>query len=94
VGHLDDAAGYITATRWLICSTTPRLGDEQTGEPEFVLQVYHLTEAIMEQDPPVLPVAWEQINDVCYNNVKGHNPYDYFGIYDIVREDTFRLDNA
>ena len=36
----------------------------------------------MEQDPPVLPVAWEKINDVWYNYVKGHNPKDYFGIYD------------
>ena len=36
----------------------------------------------MEQDPPVLPVAWENINDIWYNYVKGHNPKDYFGIYD------------
>jgi ABC-type transport system substrate-binding protein len=49
-------------------------------------------EAIMEQDPPVLPVSWEQINDVWWNYVKGHNPYDYFGIYDVVRLDTFWLD--
>ena len=52
------------------------------------------TEAIMEEDPPVLPVAWEKINDVWYNYVKGHNPYDYFGVYDVVREDTFWLDKA
>ncbi len=52
------------------------------------------TEAIMEEDPPVLPVAWEKINDVWYDYVKGHNPYDYFGIYDVVREDTFWLDKA
>jgi ABC-type transport system substrate-binding protein len=52
------------------------------------------TEAIMEQNPPLLPVAWEKINDVWYNYVKGHNPYDYFGIYDVVREDTFWLDKA
>ena len=48
----------------------------------------------MEQDPPVLPVAWEQINDVWYNYVKGHNPYDYFGVYDVVRWDTFWLDKS
>lgn len=48
----------------------------------------------MEQSPPVLPVAWEQINDVWYNDVKGHNPYHYFGIYDVVRDDTFWLDKA
>jgi peptide/nickel transport system substrate-binding protein len=52
------------------------------------------TEAIMEENPPVLPVAWEKINDVWYNYVKGHNPYDYFGIYDVVREDTFWLDKT
>ena len=54
----------------------------------------HQAEEIMEQDPPVLPVCWEQINDVWYNYVKGHNPYDYFGIYDVVRLDTFWLDKA
>ena len=32
-------------------------------------------EALMEQDPPVLPVAWEKINDAWYNYVKGHNPF-------------------
>jgi len=51
-------------------------------------------EAIMEQDPPLLPVAWEKINDVWYNYVKGHNPYDYFGIYDVVRLDTIWLDKV
>lgn len=49
-------------------------------------------EMIMEQDPPVLPVAWEKINDGWYNYVKGHVPNDYFGIYDVVRMDTFWLD--
>jgi len=39
----------------------------------------------MEQAIPVLPVAWEGINDVCRDDVKGHNPADYFGIYDVVR---------
>ena len=28
------------------------------------------------------------------NYVKGHNPKDYFGIYDVVRSDTFWLDKA
>jgi ABC-type transport system substrate-binding protein len=49
-------------------------------------------EDIMEQDPPLLPVSWEKINDGWYNYVKGHNPYNYFGIYDVVRLDTFWLD--
>ncbi len=51
-------------------------------------------EQIMEQDPPVLPVCWEQINDVWWNYLKGYNPYDYFGVYDVVREDIFWLDKA
>jgi ABC-type transport system substrate-binding protein len=49
-------------------------------------------EEIMEQDPPCLPVAWEKINDIWYNYVKGHRPDDYFGVYDVVRFDTFWLD--
>jgi peptide/nickel transport system substrate-binding protein len=63
-------------------------------DPAKRLALVRQTEAIMEEDPPVLPVAWEKINDVWYNYVKGHNPYDYFGIYDVVREDTFWLDKA
>jgi peptide/nickel transport system substrate-binding protein len=49
-------------------------------------------EAIMEEDPPLLPVSWEKINDGWYNYVKGHRPNEYFGIYDVVRLDTFWLD--
>jgi ABC-type transport system substrate-binding protein len=63
-------------------------------DPAKRLALVRQTEAIMEEDPPVLPVAWEKINDVWYNYVKGHNPYDYFGVYDVVREDTFWLDKA
>jgi peptide/nickel transport system substrate-binding protein len=58
------------------------------------LALVRQTEEIMEQDPPLLPIAWEQINDVWYNYVKGHNPANYFGIYDVVREDTFWLDKT
>ena len=49
-------------------------------------------EMIMEENPPLLPVAWEKINDGWYNYVKGHTPQNYFGIYDVVRMDTFWLD--
>jgi peptide/nickel transport system substrate-binding protein len=63
-------------------------------DPAKRLALVHQAEAIMEENPPLLPVAWEKINDVWYNYVKGHNPYDYFGIYDVVREDTFWLDKA
>jgi hypothetical protein len=41
----------------------------------------------------VRPVAWERI-DVYRDYVKGHYPADYFGIYDVVREDTFWLDKT
>ena len=56
------------------------------------LDLIRQAEAIFEADPPVLPVSWEKINDVWFNYVKGHNPKDYFGIYDCVRFDTFWLD--
>jgi peptide/nickel transport system substrate-binding protein len=49
-------------------------------------------EDIMEQDPPLLPVAWERVNDGWHSYVKGHNPQHYFGIYDVVRFDTVWLD--
>lgn len=50
-------------------------------------------EDIMEQDPPLLPVAWEKMHDAYYNYVKGHLPKrSYFGIYDVVRWDTAWLD--
>jgi ABC-type transport system substrate-binding protein len=50
-------------------------------------------ENIMEQDPPLLPVTWEKMNDAWYNYVKGHLPKSsYFGIYDVVRWDTTWLD--
>jgi peptide/nickel transport system substrate-binding protein len=51
-------------------------------------------EDIMEQDPPLVPVAWENILDIWHNYVKGHNPKDYFGIYDVVRFDTHWLDKT
>ena len=58
------------------------------------LALIRQAEAIMEQDPPFLPVAWENINDVWYNYVKGHNPAKYFGVYDVVRLDTIWLDKS
>src|SRR5215472_16575133 len=50
--------------------------------------------ATMEQDPPLLPVAWERIHELWYTYVKGRNPQDSFGIYDTVRHDTVWLDKA
>jgi peptide/nickel transport system substrate-binding protein len=63
-------------------------------EPAKRLPLIRQAEAILEQDPPLLPVAWERIHTLWYNYVKGVRPYDAFGIYDIVREDTFWLDKA
>jgi peptide/nickel transport system substrate-binding protein len=67
-------------------------GIDTEVDPAKRLALVRQAEAIMEQDPPVLPVAWERINDVWWDYVKGHNPNDYFGIYDVVRLDTFWLD--
>jgi peptide/nickel transport system substrate-binding protein len=49
-------------------------------------------ELVMEEDPPLLPVSWEKIYDGWYNYVKGVNPFNIFGIYDVVRWDTAWLD--
>ena len=48
----------------------------------------------MEQDPPLLPVAWERINEIWYSYVKGLNPAAYFGIFGVVRLDTVWLDKS
>jgi ABC-type transport system substrate-binding protein len=45
-------------------------------------------EDILENDPPLIPVAYERINDAWYNRVHGQNPSTYFGIYDVARWDT------
>jgi len=58
------------------------------------LAMIRQAEGIMEQDPPLLPIAWEKINDVWYDYVKGHNPAQYFGVYDVVRLDTVWLDKS
>jgi ABC-type transport system substrate-binding protein len=63
-------------------------------DPGKRLALIRQAEDVMEQDPPLVPVAWENILDVWHNYVKGHNPKDYFGIYDVVRFDTFWLDKA
>jgi peptide/nickel transport system substrate-binding protein len=48
-------------------------------------------EALLEQDPPLLPVAYEKIYDAWHNRVHGQNPSTFFGIYDVVRWDTVWL---
>jgi ABC-type transport system substrate-binding protein len=49
-------------------------------------------EKIMENDPPLLPICWEKINDAWYNYVKGLRPHEYFGLYDVNRYDVIWLD--
>lgn len=56
------------------------------------LALIRQAEMIMEQDPPLLPISWEKINDAWYNYVKGIYPKDYFGLYDVVRQDIAWLD--
>jgi peptide/nickel transport system substrate-binding protein len=48
--------------------------------------------------PSHRPTIWARSRDtapdVYGDYVKGHNPADYFGIYDVVREDIFWLDKT
>ncbi len=44
-------------------------------------------EDILESDPPLIPVSYEQIYDAWNHKVHGQNPSTYFGIYDVVRWD-------
>ena len=48
-------------------------------------------EEILESDPPLIPISYEQIYDAWYNKVHGQNPSTYFGIYDVVRWDNVWL---
>ena len=56
------------------------------------LAVIREAEALMENDPPLLPISWEKINDTWYNYVKGIRPHEYFGLYDVNRYDIAWLD--
>ena len=47
---------------------------------------------ILEQDPALLPLAWLKCNDAWYTYIKGLNPANFFGTYDVVRWDTAWLD--
>jgi len=54
-------------------------------------QLVRKAEDLLENDPPLIPVAYEQIYDAFSNKVKGQNPSSYFGIYDVVRWDNVWL---
>jgi len=49
-------------------------------------------EMIMENDPPLLPITWENLLDVWYTYMKGMEPHDFFGLYDVTRYDTIWMD--
>ncbi len=63
-------------------------------EVDAAMRLAHIREAekIMEDDPPLLPMVWEKINDAWYNYVKGIRPQEYFGLYDVNRYDVAWLD--
>src|SRR6266481_2692862 len=71
---------------------SPRIDREVDAGKRLAL--IRQAEAVMEQDPPLLPVSWEKINEIWYDYVKGHNPAGYFGVYDVVRLDTVWLDKS
>jgi peptide/nickel transport system substrate-binding protein len=61
-------------------------------DPAKRLALIRQAEAIMEDDPPLLPIAWEKVNDAWYDYVKGIHPEGYFGLYDVNRYDIAWLD--
>ena len=73
-----------------------KLADDIDAETDSAkrLAAIRKAETIMENDPPLLPVAWENIIDIWYDYVKGFDAKDYFGVYDVVRYDTHWLDKA
>ena len=79
----------------IIVTATLRAADVQEI-PIAVTAVTTLALGTLVAAPEVIarhmPMSWEKINDVWYNYVKGHNPYEFFGLYDCWRLDTFWLD--
>jgi ABC-type transport system substrate-binding protein len=63
-------------------------------DAEKRLDLIRKAEAIMEGDPPLLPISWEKNVEIWYNFVNGITAKDYFGLYDVVRQDTVWLNKA
>ena len=63
-------------------------------DPVKRLSLIRQAEKLMEDDPPLLPICWERVQDAWYNYVKGVHPDGYFGLYDVDRYDTAWLDKA
>ena len=82
-GHFDLAIGAVVST--LLDPSDYFNAWYHTGGPQNY-SAY--------SNPPLLPVAWEKIDDVRYDYVKGLRPDDYFGAYDVCRQDTFWLDKS
>jgi hypothetical protein len=49
-------------------------------------------EDLLEQDQALLPLSWLKVTDAWYTYVKGQNPANIFGTYDVVRWDTVWLE--
>jgi len=90
--HVDKSLEMRNALNKEFQDLTPQIDREV--DPKKRLELIRKTEEIMEKDPPLLPISWEKILDIWFNYVKGHNPYEYFGLYDVVRLDTIWLDKA
>ena len=65
--------------------------DRSRARPTKRTAMVRKAEDIMEQDPPLIPISYEQIYDAYYNKVKGQNPSTFFGIYDVCRWDNVWL---
>src|SRR5262252_5871185 len=75
-------------SRWSNASfyeLTPQIEKELDDNKRRVM--VRKAEEILETDPPLIPIAYEQIYDAWYDKVHGQNPSTFFGIYDVVRWD-------
>ena len=75
-------------SRWSNASfyeLTPQIEKELDDNKRRVL--VRKAEEILENDPPLIPISYEQIYDAWYDKVHGQNPSTFFGIYDVVRWD-------
>jgi ABC-type oligopeptide transport system substrate-binding subunit len=60
---------------------------EKELDPKKRTAMVRQAEDILEKDPPLIPICYEQIYDAWYNKVHGQNPSTFFGIYDVCRWD-------
>ena len=60
---------------------------EKELDPNKRKAMVRQAEDMLEKDPPLIPICYEQIYDAWYPKVHGQNPSTYFGIYDVVRWD-------